>query len=65
MRKSDDRACIEYGLCHHMYHNDKKGRMHMLELIKITKKFGEDKVILNIQVIFNSLPDILRRAQQK
>ena len=41
MRKSDDRACIEYGLCHHMYHNDKKGRMHMLELIKITKKFGD------------------------
>lgn len=24
-----------------MYHNDKKGRMHMLELIKITKKFGD------------------------
>ena len=29
------------------------------------KKFGEDKAILNIQVIFNSLPDILRQAQQK
>ena len=32
---------------------------------KNNKKFGEDKVILNIQVIFNSLPDILRRAPQK
>ena len=32
---------------------------------KNNKKFGEDEVILNIQVIFNSLPDILRRAPQK
>ena len=32
---------------------------------EITKKFGEDKAILNIQVIFNSLPDILRQVQQK